>query len=332
MVQGDVDRLIAAKQEWEGGKFTVMFRLTSGMTKEQLDALPDPNAKDGNNPAHYYSSVISDGKEKVREHYFYEEMVLGFPAIKAKGLRIDQLNRSMGDAAKVNQSDIGADIRNMTIDYRKAEINRLQGEITGAIGSVTGAFELFHQFRRFEELKHCEAFPLYKIGPDGLPLDGEDGRERVIENTRTPIVVQTTIKARQSIDVSRVGVGTFLKYDVDKAKENHGTYQAVIDTAKREKKTDETENKSDATPQLIRTADTALARLTDIYEFADFAWDEKDGKLLDAMKKATSGAGSDDAFVTVMALKRFLNDVCPDSPRNAQRYQELIGKEESDAA
>lgn len=332
-IQGDVDRLIAAKQDWEGGKFTVMFRLTSSMTEEQLEALPDTNAKDGNNPAHYHSAIISDGKEKVREHYFYEEMVRSFPAIRAKGTRIDQLKRSMQDPAKVNQTDIGDDIRNMTPDYRNAEITRLQNEITSAVGAVTGAFELYFQFKRFASLKHVEAYPIYRIGPDGSILDGEEGRERSIENTRTPIVMKSTVRGREAIDVVRIGIGTFLRYDVEKAKENHGTYQAVIDTVKREKKGDEktsNANNQSAT-QLVRTADTAMARFLDLYEYADYSWEEKDGAQMDALRKKTHGAGSDDAFTAAHGLYRFLRDIVG-TPRDEARYQDLIGKEDEEKA
>lgn len=329
-----IDVLNRARQEWEGGAFAVMFKVTAGMTAEQLDALPDPKSDTGNNPGQYYTVVVVDGKEKVREHDFYEEMTLDFPGIRARGKRIDQLKRSMQDASKVNTSDIGADIKDMSVDYRNAEIARLTKEISGAVSKIKNAFGLFYQFKSFETLKHVEVYPIYKLGPDNLPLDGQDGRAVEIEPTQTPIVVRSTVKGREGIDTVRVSISTFLKYDVEKAKENGGTYQSVIDTAKREKKDDGTNQNAgnQAVPQLIRTADTAIARLTDIYEFADFSWSEKDGKLLDSMKKATNGAGSDDAFTTIMALKRFLNDVCPDSPRNVQRYQELINAEKQDAA
>jgi hypothetical protein len=325
-----VDGLNKARQEWEGGAFAVMFKVTSGMTAEQLDALPHPKADSGNNPATYYTTKLVDGKERVAKHYFYEQMVLDFPSIKDRGRRIDQLNRSMKDPNKVNTSDIGEDIKNMTHDYRNAEIKRLSKEIAGAVQKVSNAFELYHQFNKFQELKLVEVYPIYKLGPDGMPMDGQDGRGFEVEATQVPIVIKSTVKGREDIDKVQVSIGTFLKYDVDKAKERQGTWQAVIDTAKREKATDEQGNQQDgnqSVPQLIRSADTAIARLTDLYEFADHAWDEKDGALLDAMKKAVNGAGSDDAFTTIMAMKRFLNDVCPDSPRNMQRYQELIGKE-----
>lgn len=328
-----IDLLNKARQEWEGGAFAVMFKVTGGLTAEQLDALPDPKADSGNNPGQYWTAVIMDGKEKPREHNFYEEMVLSFPGIRARGLRIDQLKRSMQDAAKVNTSDIGADIKDMSHDYRNAEINRLNKEISGAVTKVQNAFGLYYQFKAFQTLKHVEVFPIYKLGPDNLPLDGDEGRGMEIDPTTTPIVVRSTVKGREGIDTVRVSISTFLRYDVEKAKESGGTYQSVIDTAKREKKADDTNQNAgnQAVPQLIRTADTAIARLTDLYEFADFAWSSKDDKLTDSMRKAVTGAGSNDAFVTVMALKKYLNEVLPDSPRNIERYQELINAEQ-DAA
>lgn len=328
----EVDRLVKARQDWEGGAFAVMYKVTSQLPTQLLAALPDPNADSGDKPAHYYSVVLNGTKETVREHYWYEELVLNFPAIRDKGRRIDQLNRSMGDPLKVNQADIGADIKNMTHDYRNAEVKRLQKEIASAVSKVANAFELYWQFQRMAALPLITCYPIYKLGPDNKPMDGTGDHGFEVEPTQVPIVIKSTVKGREDIDKTQVTISTFLRFDVEKAKEKGGTYQALIDTAKREKKGDEQGNQNagnQAVPQLIRTSDTAIARLTDLYEFADFAWEEKNGALLDAMKKATNGAGSDEAFVTVMAMKRFLNDVCPDSPRNIARYQEAIGKEDA---
>lgn len=331
----EVDRIVKARQDWEGGAFAVMYKITSQLPTQLLKALPDPKANSGTKPAHYYSVVIRDRKEVTQEHYWYEELVLNFPAIRDKGKRIDQLKRSMGDPLKVNQSDIGADIKNMTVDYRNTEITRLTKEISGAITKVSNAFELYWQFQRMEELPHVTCYPIYKLGPDNLPMDGQDGRSFEIEPTTQPIVITSTVKGREAIDTTRVSISTFLRFDVEAAKEKGGTYQSLIDTAKREKKTDEQgqgQANSQSATQLIRTTETALARVLDLYEFADFAWSEKDDKHIDGIRKALSGAGSDDSFTAVMGLKKFLEEVCPDSPRNTQRYQELINEDKQAAA
>lgn len=339
-----IDLLNKARQEWEGGAFQVMYKITSQLEPEQLAELPDPRVGDGNNPGHYFTAVIRDGKEKVEEHDFYEVMVEGFPGIIARRTRIDQLQRSMKDPSKVNTSDIGHDILGapdgkggrtggMSIDYRNSEINRLTKEISGAVGKVKNAFGLFFQLQSFSSLKHVEVYVIHKLGPDNLPLNGANGRGYEVDPTTTPIILRSTVAGREDVDKVRVAISTFLKYDVEKAKENGGTYQAVLDTVKREKKGDKTGNEGNtAMPQLIRTPDTFIARLVDQHEFAEFAWDQKDDKLIDGIRKALTGAGSDNAFTSAMALKRFLNEVCPDSPRNTQRYQELIGKDDAAAA
>jgi hypothetical protein len=323
----EVDRLVKARQDWEGGAFAVMYKVTSQLPPQLLAALPDPKADSGMKPAHYWSVVIRDNKEVPKEHYWYEELVLNFPAIRDKGKRIDQLKRSMGDPLKVNQSDIGADIKNMSHDYRNGEIARLTKEISGAVQKVSNAFELYWQFQRMAELPHVTCYPIYRQGPDNKPMDGLDGRAFEVEPTQVPIVIKSTVAGREDIDKVQVSIGSFLRFDVDKAKEQGGTYQALIDTAKREKKTDEQGNgqaNAQSATQLIRSTETALARVLDLYEFADFAWSEKDDKHIDGIRKALNGAGSNDAFTAVMGLKKFLEEVCPDSPRNTARYQELI--------
>lgn len=328
-----IDRLNAARQEWEGGAFAVMFKVTTGLEPEHLAALPDPKQDDGNNPGKYWTVIVRDNKEKVEEHDFYEEVVHSFPGIRLRGQRIDQLKRSMMDPAKVNTSDIGADIMNMSPDYRHAEIKRLEKEISGAVTKVQNAFGLYHQFRRFETLKHVTCSIIHKLGPDNLPMDGKDGRAWEVDPTTTPIVITSTVAGRAAIDTVRVGITTFLKYDVEKAKENGGTYQALLDTAKRQKADDNGNQNAgnQSVPQYIRTSDTFLARATDMFEAADFAWEEKDGALMDALRKAITGDGSDDNFSSVMGLKRFLNDICPDSPRNMTRYKELTDAKNGDA-
>lgn len=327
-----VDGLNKARQEWEGGAFSVMFKVTGGMTAEQLDALPDPKSDSGQNPATYYTTKIVDGKEKVTKLYWYQAMVLNFPAIRDKGKRIDQLKRSMLDPNKVNTSDIGADITNMSHDYRIAEIARLTKETNGAMTKVSNAFELYHQFRKFSELKHVEVYPIYKLGPDNLPMDGQDGRGFEIEPTQTPIVLRSTVKGREGIDTVRVSIGTFLKYDIEKAKERQGTYQAVIDTAKRAVGSDEQQGNegNQSLPQIVNTVDTFIARAVDMFQYADKVLDEKTNAAIDALKNKTHGEGSDDAFTALRGLVEFLRPiVC--SPRDDVRYQALIN-EERDAA
>ena len=327
----ELDTLSRHREEWEGGKFAVMNKLankTSGiLTEEQIAELPDPKSDTGNNPARYKVEKFKDGKSSGwKEVYFYKELTQDLPGIRAKVTRIDQLKRSMQDPAKVFTGDIGDDIKNMVDDYRVAQIKRLEKEISNAVGNVTGAFELFFQLQKFEELKHVTYSLVFDLDEQGQPMDGVDGRPFRIAPTQTPIVIKSTVKGREDIDKVQVSVGTFLKYDIDKAVEGHGTYQALMNTVKREKAEDETGNQNAgnvSVPQLVNSPDTTVARIVDVHEYLDRISQEKTKANWEALDKMLHGAGSDEAFMAAFELRQYLERLTG-SPRDAVRYESLL--------
>lgn len=318
-----LDDLSAHKQAWEGGAFEVMYKATSALTPEQRDALPDPKAKTGNNPAWYYAPVLNadSNKETIKEHYFYRIMVHAMPGIIAKKRRIDLLERSMKSADKVNTSDIPQEVKDTAPAYRQAEITRLGGEITNAVSATVSAFELYFQLKAFTTLKGVEVELIHAIGKDGELMDGEDGRPFQVENTKTPIIVRSTVKGRQAIDNKRIGLGTFKKYDVAKAIENGGSYAALEKTLERE--IPGTPPVGAAAPQNVKTADTFFARMTDVHSYMDDAWTAKDKEQFEAVRKGAKD--SDDYFTSLFAIRDMLNDVIG-SPQDAARYAELMAK------
>lgn len=323
ILMSTLDDLSAHKQAWEGGAFEVMYKATSGLTEEQRDALPDPKAKTGNNPAWYYAPVLNTdtNKETIKEHYFYRVMVNAMPGIIAKKRRIEMLERSMKSADKVNTSDIPQEVKDTAVAYRQAEVSKLGGEITNAVSATVSAFELYFQLKAFEGLKNVEAIVINAIGKDGELMDGQDGRPFQVENTKTPIIVQSTVKGRQGIDTKRVGIGTFKKYDVPKATENGGTFAALEKTLEREQPN--APPIGAAAPQNVKTADTFFARMTDVHSYMDDAWTAKDKAQFEAVRKGAKD--SDDYFTSLFAIRTMLNDIVG-SPQDVARYAEVMAK------
>lgn len=335
IVAGTLETLSDAREDWEGGKFAVMHKITKDMPEEKLALLPDPKVKTGNNPAHYKVEKFRDGKSAGwREVYFYDQLALDLPGVMAMGKTIDQLSRSLLDPAKVFTGDIGPDIKNMAIDYRRARIKRLQRRINNAKSNVVGAFELRNQLIRFnEELKHVDASVIFAVGPDGSLLDGQEGRSFEVEPTQTPIIVASTVKGREDIDKVHVSIGTFLAYDIDKAIEGNGTYAAVMETVKREKPDDQGDGQNpqgnaqnQSLPQRVNTPDTFFARMTDTAEFIDKLWSEKTRATEEQCINLTHGAGSDDAFVSARTTLEFLKTLVG-GPKDDIRWQAHINED-----
>ena len=330
LVSSQLDELSTKREDWEGGKFAVMFNVTSNMDADTLASLPDPHDETGNNPAYYYVETFRDGKSTGwKKKYFYDQLALDLPSVIQMGKTVDQLKRSMLDPNKVYTGDIGDDIKNLALDYRVARIKKLEKRITSAKTNVSGAFELRAQMLAFESLKHVECYPIYAIGKDGLPMNGEDGRGLEIEPTLTPIVIKSTVKGREDIDKVHVSIGTFLKYDVETAKGNGGTYQAVMNTAKREQPDDEQGNQNEgnkSVPQNVTTNDIMVARLVDQASFIDKVWSEKTKALDEAFGKLVHGAGSDDAFTAARTVFEFLKTHVG-SPKDDARWLEYINED-----
>jgi hypothetical protein len=339
----EIDRLNAAQQEWEGGKFVVMHRLTSAMTPAQLKALPDPKADTGNNPAHYVVEVIritdkGERKSEWKKKYYYDELTLNLPGIVAKNKLIGQIERSLGDDEKVNKSDIPDHIMNWSPDYRRNKMKQLQTEVNNAITSVTGAFELFHQFRKMGELTNVDAFPVYAIGEDGKECDGLEGRPFRVEASKTPIVLASTVKSRVLIDRKMVSIGQFLRYDLDKAREeNGGTYDSVLATVKKQKPEEQGAEtvignaQDQSRPQSIKTPDTFGARLVDVGEYLTASAEDKSHAAWEAIDKYLHADGNDEAFMSACEVHALLGTLIG-SPKDQAKYQGLIAEANKAAA
>lgn len=243
IIDHDVSPIVATlaehKREYQGGPFVVMHKVMSMLADREYDlsSLPDPHAKTGNNPAHYKLPTTTSKGTTFHDAYFYTELALKLPSVVNMIARRDVLTRSMAkDRSKVKTDDIPAELYNVPIHNRTAEVDMINQQVTIAKSNVSTAFELYWQLSRFAELDRVSVTISYALDKDGQLCDGEDGRPYIVEKINSPITVRSTVKGREDIDKGRYSVGSFLKFDVAKALEAPGgaTFQALESTLAKE--------------------------------------------------------------------------------------------------
>lgn len=308
-----INRVAKAKQDYQGGPFAVMFKVTANMTGEQVDELPHPSSNTGNNPA-VYKLPGNGPKAKPVEGKYYNTVSDSLACNVAKQQRIEILELSLGDPTKVNMSSVPQDILDMHKDYRDTEIARLKGELATSRKAVNEAFELLFHIREVNELAGVTASVIYALDKDGKSLDGEDGRETVVENTTTPIIVTTTNENRKGIDTIKLPVASFKRLNPAKAKEAGETFKALMDTAtvKRGTKTPAADAPGGAKPFLINTIETFQARTTDYHDYIDKVWsatDKAEYQKLLAIVGPRGPAGSDDFALSLYSIYTCLGDL-----------------------
>lgn len=329
-LESTINTIAKAKQDYEGGPFAVMFKVMEKMEPDEIESLPEPNTDSGNNPALYKIRVVgAKGKPVVKEHNFYNVLSDRLPCNIAKQKRIDMLELSMKDPVQFNVSAVPQDIKDMDVSRRNAEVSRLDGEIATSKRNVREAFELLFHIRAVNALPGVEASIMYAIDDKGNELNGEDGRETVVENTRSPIYLVTTVEGRKAKDNTHLGITSFKKLRPALAKERGGTYQALIDSApvvKRDKK-DDASVPGGAKTELINTNETFFTRLVDIHDYMDAtASDTKQTAYSAILGLLNKKEGADDMLVTFTEVRDWLNTVLSKTYKAGERYQAITVK------
>jgi hypothetical protein len=310
-----INTIAKAKQDYEGGPFAVMFKVMDKMDAETIESLPIPNSENGNNPALYKIRVTgAKGKPVVKEKNFYNVLSDRLPVNVAKEERISMLDLSMKDPVQYNVSSVPKDIKDMDVDRRKAEISKLEGELATSRKNVKDAFELLFHIRACNSLEGVTVSVMYALDDKGNELNGEDGRECVVENTRTPITITTTVDGRKAKDTTQIGIGSLKKLRPDVALERGGTYQALMDSAPTVKRgTKDSDEPGGNKPDMIATLDKFQARITDIHTFMrQDVWDAKDqAKYLELLKimGPRSPAGFGDFKISMYDIYTMLKDI-----------------------
>jgi len=327
-------RIAKARQDYEGGPFAVLFKVSASMTEEQIENLPNPDSETGNNPAKYKIRIEGgkDGKGRLVDHYYYDVVSDNLACNVARRQRIDMLNLSLGDPTKVNMSAVPQDIQDMPVIRRGAEVSKLEGELTTSRKNVNEAFELLFQIRAVNECAGVTANVLYALDEHGKERNGEnDNGPAEVENTRTPIVITTTVEGRKAIDTTRMGVTSFKKLRPELAKERGGTYRAVLDSAPVKKKGANGENKNSqdqSKPQAINTLETFETRLTDLHQYLDAIYSDSKQEVYGALlKKMNAKTGNENLLSSITDIRNICNDILAKTYKAGERYQAIIAKE-----
>lgn len=319
--------IVKARQDYEGGPFAVMFKVMDKMDAETIEALPDPDSETGNNPGRYKIRIMGNkGKPIVKEKKFYHVLSDRLPSNVGKQQRIDMLELSMKDPVQFNLSSVPQEIKDMDQSYRKAEISRLEGELATSRTNVLSAFELLFAIRNANSLPGVTVNVLYALDAEGKEKNGQDGRPTEVENTRTPIVVSTTVEGRKAKDTTMLSVGSFKKLRPEVAREKGGTYTAFVESApevKRGTKGESTDQTGGSKPKNIATNDTAIARLTDLHEYFDvITSDTKQTNISALIGLLNKKEGSTDLLITVTEVRDFLTGILAKTYKSGERYQQ----------
>lgn len=172
-----------------------------------------------------------------------------------------------------------------------------EGYLTGRRNTIRSAYKkamaLLWQFEDVNALAKVSA-----------TFKWADANKTKVVNTKVPVRISDDDNADTWQYVS---LSTFMRFDTAKAQEQGGTFQALIDSLKRDS---DKQGGGVAAPQKVRTADTFAARITDIHEALDYAFTDKDGKKLhNDIEKALSAAGSDDLLLSVADIHDALGDL-----------------------
>ncbi len=327
-----IDTIAKAREDYEGGPFAVMYKVMDKMPNEKIEALPDPDADSGNNPGKFkVRTVNAKGKPVVKEYKYYYVLSDGLPCNIAKQARIDMLELSMKDPVYFNISSVPQDIKDMDVSRRNAEIGKLERALTTSRSNVLAAFELYFHIRKANDLPGVTVTVQYALGDDGQVLDGEDGRETVVDTgTKTPITITTTVKGREKKDTVDMSVGSFKKLRPGVAMEGKGTYDAFINSAptvKRGTKGELVDQTGGTKPELINTNETFIARMVDIHDYIDVIMSDTKQTSVSALLGLLNGkSGGDDLLITLTEVRDGLNTILAKTYKAGDRYQTLTVK------
>src|SRR5258706_7691220 len=332
-----IDTIAKAREDYEGGPFAVMYKVMDKMPNEKIEALPDPDADSGNNPGKFkVRTVNAKGKPVVKEYKYYYVLSDGLPCNIAKQARIDMLELSMKDPVYFNISSVPQDIKDMDVSRRNAEIGKLERALTTSRSNVLAAFELYFHIRKANDLPGVTVTVQYALGDDGQVLDGEDGRETVVDTgTKTPITITTTVKGREKKDTVDMSVGSFKKLRPGVAMEGGGTYTAFVNSAPKVLRgTKTTDEPGGAKPERIATLDTLLARLVDIHDYMDEVTSDTKGAVFGALlNMLNKKEGSADLLITITECRDFLTAALDKTYKAGERYQQYrVAKLEAEDA
>lgn len=315
--------VIKAKEDYEGGRFRVMFGLQQDFTDEQLAEFAVPFSDTGNNPDEFsIPSENAKGKVTQKKTNFYKEFANGTPAGQALLSRIEMCERA-GDA-KAIKTDIDNDILEMANDPYKLEghLSSLTAKLGNMPKCYKNAMELFFQFQAVNEYSDkISAEPVYAEGKAPSEISENDIPE--VENT--PKCIQVWEHAEPGKPVKRMRllkIGEFLRLNPARATEKGGTFNALIESGAATRTPGSGANSDNGDGFVIKTVERGVEVIAEFHRWSTEILDAKDqgeyGKLL----KLGNAKDNDEYIVAVKELKDFFTQLASDISANA-KYAKL---------
>jgi hypothetical protein len=245
-----VTSVLDAGETTKRGPLDLMQRMTEAGI--DLDKLPVPGEKTGNNPDIYDGTRLNDkGEWKAYKGSHIKDAVLKTKEGSALVEAITAVNSKAGKWA-----DCG-DIR------RDSEKKVLEARRNAMVSLYSRAIKLNHWFNKIGDLPGVDWEPV----TDTVMVDGKPTEQPA--RTTSPIVVYNPAKRSEFETMS---VGQFLQLDPDEAKEQGGTYTALIRTLGREGGSGQGDTGT-KTPR-IKNIEGLLSALNDISSYLDPETDE----------------------------------------------------------
>lgn len=306
-----IEKVEAANVVKAGGAVNTMVMLRH-IYGADLDSMPKPGEKEGNNRDEITIEETVDGETKSRDTTFYVVFADNTPLGASILSRLAQCERAKKtDTVK---DDIPADILEM-VDNRtiKREIDRLEALRSTNRALIKRAMKLVHQFNAIETVPGVLADPIW--------ADGKEGKE--VLNVKDCIQVwQMHEDEKRGVKYSRdFNISTFLKLDTKAAIEAGGGFKALIDTLARETK--KGGQNTTAPDRRIASLDTMVGVTVELHRFTDEIILDKDKaeyeKLIKALKSAKA---ADETVASFVELRNYLTDII-DAAGLQERYNKL---------
>lgn len=274
----------------------VMLRRIYG---EDLDSMPRPGEKEGNNRDVITVEETVNGETKSRDTTFYVVFADGTPLGSTILSRLEQCERAKKpDTIK---DGIPADILEMVATRTIGrEVARLEGLRATNRAMIKRAMRLVHQFNALETVPGINAEPIWEDGKEG---------EQVLNVKDCIQVWQMHEDEKRGVKYTRdFNISTFLKLDAKTAIEQGGGFKALIDTLARETKKGDQNAKSP--DRRIASLDTMVGVAVELHRFTDEIITDKDHAEYDKLIKALKSAkAADETVASFVELRNYLTDI-----------------------
>lgn len=296
--------VMKAKEDWQGGPIKVLLAMQETYG-EELASFPEPDDETSNNPDKFKIAVTgTDGKTKMVQTSFYAEFADATKEGKAICDELAFIKRASNPEA--SQDGIPQHIKDMNPQDRTTRENFLKGRRATIRASYKKAMALGFQL----------------VAVNGLPgmvaeIVMTDSGE--VENTTKPILVYEEVAKGPVKKWEHFSIGSFVKLDVNKAREKGGNLTALKGTVARNTNGGATGNDGKATEvPAIKTVDTFIERFVDTYRYMNEIQQDLKGKDIGKLYQVLKAKDNDELIVAFVEYRNYLDDICDEMKLDAK--------------